>query len=80
MTDDRIVAHLLAAGHEPGTPATATALRGLAVRIEADCAERVLAVADRYRQRAGAGIIDHQAQIARNAALSCVAAITSTPD
>lgn len=76
MDDARIRAHLLAMGRYDGDPRP---FRGpevfeLCVRIEEDCAARAQAVADRYRPIAD-GRVDHQAQIARNAALSCVAAI-----
>jgi hypothetical protein len=73
VTDARIIADLEAIGHQPATPVTADELRAIYARVAEDVRAALQGVADAYRPHYD-GKTDHQAVIARNAALTCLKA------
>lgn len=72
--DVSIIAALERMGHRPGTHLTADEVRALVADVRRQCVEAVAAVRDRYRPHQD-GRTDTQAQIARNAAESCIRAL-----
>lgn len=78
MTDDEIESHLLRAGYKPGTPVTATVLRGLVRSISADVIDSLLDVRKRYVMRPGDRYDRQTATTSMIVAENCLRAVCST--
>lgn len=72
--DAAICAALHRIGHRPGTHLTADEVRALVADVRQQCIAAVAVVRDRYRPHQD-GRTDTQAQIARNAAETCIRAL-----